>query len=123
MGKSSIHGISIGYSVMDLTDLTIKHGYFSNKNMIIIGISSDTHLRIYSGVSEIGGFTRVIHLAYFGVPNFHPLVTGNCSCFFMGKPVSGITRPGKLLHNYGKSPFSMDKSTISTRSFSVAILT
>ena len=31
-----------------------------------------------------------------------------------------FTRPGKLLHNYGKSPFLMAKSTISTGPFSIA---
>jgi hypothetical protein len=33
---------------------------------------------------------------------------------FLVVPVSHIqgTRPGKLPHNYGKSPFSMGKSTI-----------
>jgi len=44
---------------------------FPTKIMIIIGISWDTHLTIYSGVSEIGGFTRD-ELGGFWATQFSP---------------------------------------------------
>ena len=39
--------------------------------------------------------------------------------YFMG--LNGILPSGKSLHNYGKSPFSISKSTISTGPCSIAI--
>ena len=39
-----------------------------------------------------------------------------------GWPACYLVPSGKLLHNYGKSPFLMGKSTISTGPFSIAML-